>query len=124
LDTTYWFPWYNNKDLDTQLRFGNASSSTAIVHVYIGGVEMTGSPFTLLPNQSKRVSFAGVNGGPMKIESDVNIVAAKRVIYKINGIPTSFSEMMGLPESLLDTIYWFPWYNNVDLDTELRFVVP
>ena len=47
LDTTYWLPWYNNVDLDTQLRFANVSNSTATVHVYIGGVEMTGSPFTL-----------------------------------------------------------------------------
>ena len=36
LDTTYWLPWYNNVDLDTQLRFGNVSGSTATVHVYIG----------------------------------------------------------------------------------------
>jgi hypothetical protein len=32
--------------------------------------------------------------------------------------------MMALPNPLLDTIYWFPWYNNVDLDTQLRFGVP
>ncbi|HJR78720.1 MAG TPA: Ig-like domain-containing protein [Anaerolineales bacterium] len=124
LDTTYWFPWYNNVDLDTQLRFGNASSSTATVRVYIGGVEMTGSPFTLLPNQSRRVSFPGTNNGSVQIVSDVPIVAAQRVIYKVNSIPTSFSEMMGLPDSLLNAIYWFPWYNNVNLDTQLRFVLP
>ena len=42
LDTTYWLPWYNNADLDTQLRFANVSGSPASVHVYIGGVEMAG----------------------------------------------------------------------------------
>src|SRR5690242_21531977 len=92
LNTTYWFPWYNNVDLDAQLRIGNASGSTATVHAYSGGVELTNSPFTLLPGQSIRVSFAGVNNGPVKIESDVNIVAAERVIYRVNGVPTSFSE--------------------------------
>jgi hypothetical protein len=60
----------------------------------------------------------------VKIESDQNIVAAERVIYEANGIPTSYSEIMGLPENLLNAIYWFPWYNNVDLDTRLRFAVP
>src|SRR5690242_21531419 len=120
LNTTYWFPWYNNVDLDAQLRFGNASGSTASVRVYIGGVEMTGSPFSVLPNQSKRVSFSGINNGPVKIVSTQNIVAAERVIYKINGTNTSFSELMGLPDSQLNTTYWFPWYNNVDLDTQLR----
>jgi hypothetical protein len=46
------------------------------------------------------------------------------VIYNVNGLPTSFSEMMGLANSLLDTLYWMPWYNNVDLDTQLRFGIP
>jgi CSLREA domain-containing protein len=127
VNTTYWMPWYNNVDLDTQLRFGNVSGAPASVHVYIGGVEMTGSPFALTATgagQSTRISFAGINDGPVQIVSDQNIVAAERVIYTVNGSATSFSEMMGLPDALLDTSYWTPWYNNVDLDTQLRFGVP
>jgi len=124
LDTTYWLPRYNNVDLDTQLRLANVSGSTATVRVYIGGVEMSGSPFTLLTDQSIRVSFPGVNTGPVKIESNVSIVVAERVIYKFNSLPTSYSEMIGLPQSLLSATYWFPWYNNFKLDTRLRFVVP
>ena len=85
---------------------------------------MTGSPFTLQPNESTRKSFAGINSGPVKIVSTQNIVAAERVIQKVNNIPTSFSEMMGLPNNLLNTTFWLPWYNNVDLYTELRFGVP
>jgi CSLREA domain-containing protein len=123
LDTTYWLPWYNNVDLDTQLRFGNVSGAPASVHVYIGGTEVTGSPFALTASgagQSTRLSFAGVNGGPVQIVSDQPIVAAERVIYNVNGVGTSFSEMMALPASQLNTTYWLPWYNNVDLDTQLR----
>jgi hypothetical protein len=123
LDTTYWLPWYNNAtaELDTQLRFANVSASTAMVRVYIGDDEMTGSPFTLIAGESTRKSFAGISNGPVKIESDVPIVAAERVVYKVNGVGTSFSEMMALPNSQLDTTYWLPWYNNVELDTQLRF---
>ena len=125
LNTTYWLPWYNNVDLDTQLRFANVhDTQTATVHVYIGGVEMPGSPFTLLPGESTRKSFPGINNGPVQIVSDVPIVAAERLIYKVNNVATSFSEMMALPDSQLDTTYWLPWYNNVDLDTQLRFGVP
>jgi len=62
---------------------------------------MTGSPFALALGQSQRVSFAGVNNGLVKVISDVLIVAAERVIYKVNGTPTSFSEMMGSPNSLM-----------------------
>jgi uncharacterized protein YcfL len=121
LDNVYWLPWYNNVGLDTQLRFANVSGATASVHVSIGGQEMAGSPFTLVPGDSTRKSFPGIDKGPVKIESDQNIVAAERVIYKVNGAGTSFTEMMGLPESQLDTTYWLPWYNNKDLDTQLRF---
>jgi hypothetical protein len=125
LDTIYWLPWYNNNDLDTQLRFANVhDSQTATVHVYIGGIEMPNSPFTLLPGESTRKSFPAINAGPVQIVSDVPIVAAERLIYKVNNIATSFSEMLALSNSQLDTTYWLPWYNNVDLDTQLRFGVP
>jgi hypothetical protein len=131
VDNTYWMPWYNNVDLDTQLRFGNVSNTPAEVHVWIGGQEKTSGctstpsnvpyPYILAAGASLRVSCPGVNNGPVKIDSNVNIVAAERVIYKVNNLPTSFSEMMGLPDSQLDNTYWMPWYNNVDLDTQLRF---
>jgi hypothetical protein len=125
LSTTYWMPWYEHLgSMDTQLRFGNVSASTATVHVFIAGQEMPGSPFTLQPGESTRESFAGLTTGPVKIESDVPIVAAERVIYKVNGVPTSFTEMMGLPNELLDTLYWLPWYNNIGLTTDLRLGVP
>jgi hypothetical protein len=120
LDTTYWFPWYNNVDLDTQLRFANVSDSPASVRVFIGDREVANSPFTLGAGESTRRSFAGINDGPVKIQSNVKIVAAERVIYRINNTETSFSEMMGLPDNQLDTTYWLPWYDNVEVDTQLR----
>jgi hypothetical protein len=92
--------------------------------VSVGEQEMPGSPFTLPAGQSTRQSFVGINNGPVQIVSDVPIVAAERLIYKVNGVATSFSEMMALPNNQLDATYWFPWYNNVDLDTQLRFGFP
>jgi hypothetical protein len=32
--------------------------------------------------------------------------------------------MMALPNNQLDSTYWLPWYNNLDLDTQLRFGRP
>ena len=124
LDNIYWMPWYNNVHLDTQLRIGNVSGTPATVHVYIAGTEMADSPFVLQPGASIRKSYAGIDNGPVRIESNVDIVAAERVIYKVQGVETSFSEMMGLPNDFLSFRYWMPWYNNVDLDTQLRFALP
>jgi hypothetical protein len=124
LDTTYWLPWYDSLGLDSQLRFANVSAATATVHVTIGGVPVAGSPFTLQPGESMRQNIEGIDDGPIKIQSNVGIVAAERVIYNVNNIPTSYSEMMALPAGLLDSTFWFPWYNNIGLDSQLRFGVP
>jgi uncharacterized protein YcfL len=122
VSTTFWLPWYNNVDLDTQLRFANVSSQPATVNISIAGQPVNGNPFLLQPGQSSRVSLGGISNGPVKIESNQNIVASERVIYKVNGVDTSYSEMMALPSSQVDTTYWLPWYNNTgDLDTQLRF---
>jgi hypothetical protein len=85
---------------------------------------MAGSPFTVAAGASTRASFAGVNNGPVQIVSNVDIVAAARLIYKVNNTPASFSEIIGLPAGQLDTSYWLPWYNNVELNTQLRFGTP
>ena len=66
----------------------------------------------------------GINTGPVKIVSNVKIVAGERMLYKANGTPTSFSELLALPNSLRNTTVWLPWYNNIDLDSKLRFTVP
>jgi hypothetical protein len=118
-----WLPWYNSKSLDTQLRFANISNQQAMVHVFAGGLEMPGSPFALAPGSSTKKSFPNVSNGPVKIVSTQNVVAAERVIYKVNGVNTSFSEMMALPNNQLNATYWLPWYNNVDLNTQLRISV-
>jgi uncharacterized delta-60 repeat protein len=121
LDKTYWLPWYNNVDLDTQLRIGNVSGSPAAVTITIGGTAL--HSFNLAVGQGIRLGYPA-NNGPVGIASNQNIIAAERVIYKVNGVNTGFTEMMGLPNLQLDTMFWLPWYNNLDLDTQLRFGIP
>jgi hypothetical protein len=98
----------------------------ANVQVFVNGTLVPNGSFTVNANQSVRKSFPGVNGGLVRIVSDIPVVVAERIIYKVNGVNTSFSEMMALPLAQLDGVYWLPWYNNVDLDSVLRFgyVVP
>ncbi|MEO7839261.1 MAG: hypothetical protein ABIU06_07915 [Anaerolineales bacterium] len=55
---------------------------------------------------------------------NVPIIASERVAHFDGSTWTSFAEMMGLPQSQLTNTYLFPWYNNVDIDTQLRFGVP
>jgi len=117
--TAYWFPWYNNLDLNTQIRFANLGSTATNIWVTIGGVAQ--APIPLAAGQSTRVSYA-INNGPVKVESSMgNIVASMRVAYNDGTAWTSFSEVMGMPANKITTAYWFPWYNNIDLNTQIRF---
>ena len=119
--TNYIFPWYNSAGLDTQLRVGNVGASATTVTVTIGGVSV--GSFALASNESRRISFANVDRGPVRVTSSGNvpIVASLRVAFKIGNTWTGFSEIMGLPEGQLAAGYMFPWYNNIALNTQLRF---
>src|SRR5687768_17650672 len=93
LCTTRWPSYHNNVDLDTQLRIGNVSNATANVTITIGGAAVPGGSYSLGVRQRPRVSFADMINGPVKIVSTQNIVATERVIYNINNLPVSFTEM-------------------------------
>jgi len=60
----------------------------------------------------------------VQIMSNIPLVAVQRVIYKLNTVPVSLSELMGLPGGLLDTMCRLPWYNHLDLNTQLRIGAP
>jgi hypothetical protein len=125
LSTHYSFPVYDNVTYNSQLRFGNVGTTLTNVTVTINGVVQ--NTYSLAPNQSRRVSFP-LNSGPVVIQSSggVPIIASLRVAYTPDGglTWTSFAEMLGLPQSQLSTSYLFPWYNNFDLDTQLRVGIP
>jgi hypothetical protein len=62
--------------------------------------------------------------------ADAPIIAAERIIYSNgngtvqNGTHTSYFELMGFPSNKLTSEYWIPWYNNVNMWTQLRFANP
>jgi hypothetical protein len=127
LSNLAWFPWYDSIQHSTFLSVSNVGSQNTTVTITIGGNVVDTIPLT--PNQSVKKQYVSRNTGPVKVEgSNVNvpIIASSRVSYSPNGgaTYTSFSEMLGLPNSQLDDLFWFPWYNSLQLNTELRFGVP
>jgi hypothetical protein len=117
--------YLNNTEIPVyNLAFDSSPCPAELIDIYMGGTRQGSSLLSL--HQSTRRSIPGVNNGPVKIMNTGSspLMAAERVIYKVNGVNTSFSEIMAMPDSQLDVTYWLPWYNNVDLDTQLRFGVP
>ncbi|MBN8580300.1 MAG: M4 family metallopeptidase [Anaerolineae bacterium] len=124
LSTNYNFPAYNNVTLDGQLRFGNVGNSATTVTVTIGGIVR--GTYPLNPSEAKRVNYAGLDAGPVVVSSSggIPIIAALRDAYFVNGKIESFAQLMGLPLELLSSGYYFPAYNNVTLNGQLRFGIP
>jgi len=126
LTDNYYYPWYNSVQHSMQVSFANVGTSDTTVTVTIGGVNK--GSYLLTPNQSMRLKYAGVNTGPVQVSSSasVPIISSERVSYSPDGGVTysSFAEMLGLPGGQLTTSYVFPWYNSVNLNTEIRFGAP
>lgn len=119
LSTTYYFPAYNNRTLYGQLRFANVGASSTDVTVTIGGIVR--GTYTLAPSTEKRVEY-NLNTGPVVISSDGQpIIAALLDAWRVGGVTTSYSQLMGLPLERLSTAYYFPAYNNRTLYNQVRF---
>src|SRR5688572_32955451 len=101
LSNSYTFPWYNNADLDSQLRFGNVGTVSTQVKVFIGGDLQ--STHTLLPNQSRRISYDGLDDGPVVIQSSGNvpIIASMRVLYNDGTAVDRNCDVLGLSANLV-----------------------
>ena len=98
-----------------------AYEANGSLDVSVGGLPK-GSYF-MVPNQSKRVSYSNVNQGPVQVvhTNPSLIIAAERVIYNVNHLPTSFSEMMALPGQPAGQHILAALVQQCDLDTQLRF---
>ena len=115
LTTEYWFPYYNNTAMSSQLRVGNMGNVPTTIRVYLAGSQI--DSFTLGAGLAERRSYAGQNNGPLRVTSSAaDILTTVRVLYG----NISYSEMMGLPVEQLSREYLFPYYNNVAMSSQLR----
>ena len=121
LSNKYVFPAYNNVTLNEQLRIGNVDpTQSTSVTVTIGG-NLKGT-YPLGPGQAVRINYPGLDSGPVIVEgtAGVNIISSIRSAWAVNGVTTSFSQLMGMPAEQLADKYLFPGYNNVTLNDQLR----
>jgi hypothetical protein len=117
----YWYPVYDNVNLNSQLRVSNVGSSPTTISIYFGDDPTPIDTYILAAGEASRKTYAGYNGGPLRVVSSAEpIMSTVRTLYG----GSSYYEMTGLPNTWLSTQYWFPWYNNVAMDSELRIAVP
>ncbi len=116
LTTDYWFTSYDDTGMTTFLVIGNPHpSQTAQVDVYISGVKMNASPYSIAPGQRIFPRY-GINGGPVHVVSTngVNIFTSERTKFG-----NSFNEVMGYPGNQIHTAFWFTSYDDAGMITYL-----
>ncbi len=123
LTTEYWYPVYDNVLANSQLRISNVGGVSTTITVY--GVKNTViDTYTLAAGAATRKNYAGVNDGPLHVVSSVsNILSTQRLLYTTPSFG-SFYELTGFPNNQLTTDYYFPWYNNIAMSSQLRIAVP
>jgi hypothetical protein len=111
----YLFPYYNNVAMDSQLRVSNVGGADTTITVYLGTTQI--DSYTLKAGGATRKNYTGRNSGPLRVTSSAsNILTTIRVLYGGG----SYSELMGFPIGLLEQEYWYPVYDNVAVDSQLR----
>jgi hypothetical protein len=114
----YWYPVYDNTAVDSQLRVSNVGSATTHITVYAGTEQI--DSYDLGKGAATRKNYPK-NTGPLHVTSSTQpILTTIRTLYAGN----SYYEMTGLPDSQLSTQYFFPWYNNKAMNSELRIAGP
>jgi hypothetical protein len=117
LSQSYWYPVYDNAAVDSQLRVSNVGSATTHITVYAGGTQI--DSYDLAKGAATRKNYPK-NTGPLQVVSSTQpILTTIRLLYG-----GGYYEMTGLPESQLSTQYFFPWYNNTAMSSELRIAIP
>ncbi len=119
LTTDYWFPWYyDSSSMITWVLVGNPSSSqTAHVTIKIAG--STVGTYLVAPFGNQTPIFSNVQSGPVEVVSDIAVFTSERTLqgYPLTG--TSFNEVMGVASTKLTTDYWFTWYDDKSMVTDL-----
>jgi hypothetical protein len=122
--TEYWFPNYDHgypnvsgSNMRTWILMGNPSDSqTATVNIYIGGSLMSGSPFSIGPGDRVTPRWIGVQGGPVRVVSDIPVFTSERVFTAPSSV---FNEMLGYPADQLSSEYWYPWYDSTNMNNDI-----
>ncbi len=118
--TDFWFPWYDNVGADSQFRVSNLGASPTTITVYLAGTQI--DSFSLAAGAAIRKNYASQNSGALHITSSggVPILPTIRILYG----GSSFYELMGYPGNALTWEQYFPWYNDVAMDAQMRIGVP
>ena len=108
--TSTYSAWYDQQTpgMENWVITANPSSSSAYADSYVGGLLRGGTPIGY--NSSQAVTFGGVKGGPVKVNSadGTKVVSSLRTLLNNN----SLEEVPTTDPSKLSSDYYWTWYDN------------
>jgi len=119
--TELWFTSLDDLGMITYLVIGNPDPSlTAEVDVYIDGVKMNTTPYSIPPGGRVYPRY-GINSGPVRVVSTngVEVFTSERAKYL-----GSFNEILGIPNEALTTDYWYTSYDDLGMTAYLVIAAP
>ncbi len=119
LSKKYYFPIYDHSSLTKKswILVGNPSATeTATVNIKIGTVVNTN--YSIPPGGRITPKWVGLYDGPVVISSNIDVYASQRSSYE-----GFFNEFAGIPESQLNTKYYFTWYDTSQSDRKATILV-
>ena len=127
LTSEYWFPAYdhsfvpgsNTNPMRMWVLVGNTSTTqSASVDIYIAGVKMTGSPFSIPAGGQITPRWIGKTDGPVRVVSTngVPVLTSERVLTNPDGV---FNELLGYPLNQMSSEYWFTYYDSVSMSNDI-----
>jgi hypothetical protein len=123
LTNYYWFPRYDNVSMIHWVLVGNPSATTsAHVTIHIAGAVV--GAYTIAPRGNVTPTFNVPAGGPVEVTSDINVFTSERALSGYPGTAPSFNEILGVADSKLTSDYWFTWYDDKDMSTQLMIAIP
>lgn len=111
----YLMPWYDEQTagmLDWVLVANPNTNTTTLNPSITIGQDVTSSlmgTYAISPGSNVTPRFTGTQGGPVKVSSSdgsTKALFSQRVLYNNN-----FNETVSVPESKLETDYYFTWYD-------------
>jgi hypothetical protein len=106
----YYFTWYDqsNGDWRDWILMANPAGgrSDARASALVAGMTYADRDLPV-GSPAATPAFPSVIGGPVKVSSTQPLITSQRVIYK-----NSFNEIPAIPESSLETAYYFTWYDS------------
>jgi predicted outer membrane repeat protein len=123
LTNNYWFPWYDNVNMIQWVLVGNPSTTqTANVTIKIAG-QVAGT-YSIPPFGRVTPTFGGLPTGPVQVTSNIPVFTSERALASWPGTAPSFNEILGIANAKLTNDYWFTWYDNRDMTTQLVIARP